>query len=304
MAMKGGNTEKLFRSRAEGRVSNCDGEGRASNRRTRLEAVVTDVKPGTWELNVFGQNKFVESQFKLRVDYQVARANVTEIRGGVAALQGSFHWDLVQSSLKLQPQVEASSYELLGIETSETQPLRAGEILFIPASDGSVFHRFDETRFQSVRIRTSAADGKASSNDLDLTLVSCPLAATDTQDPTCQVEGTSAGESDLEEIQTVLKSGRKYAIRLEGYSISSPGYAALVRTELALTSGERGTLQLDASNAGTTVRYAFDHLAESALIQAPAFQQGKARVTGRIKLLSESLIPLLILPVTIESQTN
>jgi subtilisin family serine protease len=307
MATLGKNIRKPFRTRSEARVANCDGEGRPnpSGGRRRIEFTVDRPAGGTWDLHVFGQNKFRDSQYLLTVDYVVARTSVTEIRGDLSALQGSFRWTLLDASRETAPSAEHSTLELDGLRKTTQNGLDQGQILWAPAVQGGVFRTWDASRVRQATIRIEGrVEGRtATGNDADLAVVACPLTALQPMDPACSVVGVSATDSDREEVAFRPAPGKKYAVRIEGYAIRDTDYSVALE-ETATFAAERGQLSLMGSLPELEVRHSFAPQAGS-LLESPEYTQQGHSLVGRIVLRDSakvvlSTLPLELLPNTLD----
>ncbi len=300
MSLEGTNIAKSFPTRAEARIANCDPTGKPyaedSPKRT-LVFTRTNPTPGIWDLHIFGQYKYAKSNYTMRVDYVVADADIEKIEGGAAALRGTFHWTIKDSSLSLQPDQAKSSFSLTGLKSVTASKA---------VQDSSVVAQGPEGDFRKYSAETESvtiAIGKSPGNDLDLRVVACDASAATAPDPeTCAAVGTSGGPTDEEKVTFKPVAGKMYAALVDGYDVKDEG--AFESTETIAAGKEQGTVRATGTAPTFTIDYVFsdEQLASSKLLTSTQFTSGKYTLVGDLTIRTSDSVVLDSLPVSIKSQ--
>jgi hypothetical protein len=246
---------------------------------------------------VFGQYKFNESSYTLRVDYVNSATSVPEIRGSTAALAGSLSWKVKDASFAAEPSAAESSFELQGLFTSvnakvaQDQHLVLGGLRAYPAAAKSV----------------TVTTGNSPGNDIDLGVLECDGTATNGDDPSCKVIKTSGGSTAEETVTFAPEADKLYAVRVDGYNIHGDG--AYVSTEKVVLEIEKGSLAITSGGASASagefkIDYAFsaEQLASSPLLHLPAFLTGKSEVLGALTIRAADKSVLAIIPVHVSAK--
>jgi len=303
MALQGTNTDNLVPKRNAARISNCNTQGKPIEEAEKRRLVVTQVAPraGTWDLHVFGQYKYATSKYRLKVDYLLANASIKEIAGGLNALNGSFSWNIRESSLSMTPDTSKSSFGIQSLFASIQAKLTQGQALVIPSTlpgaDTQNELRSYPVETKSVTITTGNSPG----NDIDLHIFECPSQQNHFATlQTCQEIGKSSGANDEESVTFTPKSGKLYGALAKGYDVKEGGeFTSTEKIEFAV---ENGSIMIENDLSGFKVSYGMteDQVSKSQLFNSPLFNSGKYKVTGSLTLKTASQIPLFAMPVSIQ----
>ncbi|MCM2278171.1 MAG: S8 family serine peptidase [Oligoflexia bacterium] len=293
MALQGNNLSGVFPSRPEARIANCDKQGAPvrEEAKRKLSFTAADPRPGTWDVHVFGQYRYPESEYTLRADYIVADSSSRKIEGDLAALNGAIDWTLVESSVSVAPDSARSRFVLDALQSSARAQVAKGQSVIVPGSSGEL--RSYPAEAKSVTITTGESPG----NDIDLAILECQEGASSLDE--CKPVATSGGSSDEERASFVPKAGSAYAVRVDGFEVRGSG--EFTSSESIAFAEESGSVLVQGGPNTFSVAYAFgsEQQAASKLLSSAAFREGKARITGRLELFSADGTPLYRIPVTI-----
>ncbi len=297
MELEGANTANPFaKDRAQARVSNCKPDGTPELDARKRTLLVTRVNPraGLWDLHVFGQYAYRESDYRISVDYLRANSEISLISGDVAALTGSFDWKVEESSLHVGPSAEKSLFEILGFHSSTTQKVAAEQDLIVDGALGK-FRKYPQGT-KSVEVTTGGSTG----NDIDLRIYECPGDQTAFDPHICTTVAESGGSTDVESGTFEPATDKVYVVSVRGYEISAHEgeFTSIERIRMA---PERGTVAVTGVEPLFRVSYAFDDaaLTESRVLNHELFGSGKCGAFGRLQLLSADQITLGEIPVSI-----
>ncbi|MFZ9595835.1 MAG: S8 family serine peptidase [Bdellovibrionia bacterium] len=305
MALIGKNTSKLFASRSQARVSNCDSSGRPidSLSQRRVRQIIPGPMSGIWDLHVFGSYPVPNSDYTLTVDYFKSSSSIQEIRGDFLSLSGRFRVQFNEASLPVGPDPRVSRYELQGLKTSHEEVISgAGEVMV--KQDGRVFHEY----LEGVNLVRATISG-SSEADLDLLVIGCDKKAQDLSDPSCHPVMSGTGPTDREEVIFKPSSQLHYAFKV--LSSESPSLLRFQFSQFMSFEPELGMLQFmedqtEAGNRGFEVSYEMspDQVSRSVLLQTPCFQEGRCSITGLISVLTSGGVPLAKIPLEIQSASQ
>lgn len=298
MALQGNNTDSLIPNRKNARVSNCNSLGKPIEEPEKRRIVVTQVnpRPGTWDLHVFGQYKYSNSKYNLKMDYLSSNSNLKEIVGRRAALNGALEWNIQESSLSMIPDHSKTSFILNGLLAKTNSKLTKGAMAVIPSPQGEVRTYPAETK--SVTITTGGSPG----NDIDLSVIECPPSAAESHSLTnCIEAGRSGGATDEESVTFTPKKEKVYLAAARGYDIKDAGeFSSTEKIEFA---PEKGSISIEGISPQFKVKYGLseDQIAKSHLLNHELFTSGKYEVTGNLTLRTLNEIPLYAVPVRIKN---
>jgi hypothetical protein len=136
-------------------------------------------------------------------------------------------------------------------------------------------------------------------------MLACPSTVTSPDDTSCEEVASSGGATDIESMTVVPDANKVYVVRVQGYTIKDEGN--FTATETLTSPSENGTLSFsDGVSAGKfVITYGFsdEQVDHSQLLQSELFKSGAyQQVVGSLKLISESEIPLDVIPVSIRSK--
>jgi len=291
MSLEGLNTAKSFAARKEAKISNCDDNGApVPAEKRKLVFSRSNPTAGIWDLHVFGTYKYKNSKFKMRVDYITAHPSSEKIEGGLAALTGSLTWKLEESSMSVLPDSAKSSIEIDSLLTSNEVKVGQDEHVIV----GGSLKTYD-SEVKLVTVTTGASPG----NDIDLVVLECPSSAQNAEDAACTPAASSGGAADNELAQFEPKTGKTYAIRVDGFDIKDEG--KFLSTEKLTLVSEKGTISIEGASPDFLVTYSITpaQLAGSKLAQHPLFTLGKYSIAGAMTLKTSDEMVLGSVPVKI-----
>ena len=295
MAYDGGNTSKVFKTRQEARVVNCDADGTPTqSSKRKLTFFKTNPHAGIWDLHVFGIYKYKESDYSLRVDYIIAQPSVDKIQGNLKALNGSLIWTLKESSSNIVPDSEKSTIELDSLVSESTHKIIQGAQVWLSSPLGQLRAYPQEVETVEVSI------GGASGSDLDMVVVECPVTAK-TPDPSlCEVVGSSGGPTDVESVEFAPKAGKLYGVGVNGFDIKS-GETTFHSNERLYIQPDEGTITVTGQSPAFTIGYSFsiDSLLSGKVLTHPLFTSGRYKAVGELSIHSEDETVLGSIPMEI-----
>ncbi|MBL7714549.1 MAG: S8 family serine peptidase [Bdellovibrionales bacterium] len=297
MSLEAGNTAKSLDTRAAARVSNCDATGvpyKDTDARRTLTITRANPKAGSWDLHVFGQYKYLKSNFNLRVDYVIASGSIDKIEGQASALVGNFHWAIQESSLAIAPSEAKSVFQLNGFKSKTSAKVAEGKTEKVVGSDGSIYRKYD-LAVKKVEIRTGESDG----NDIDLRVLGCDGALVAPDLDSCETVGSSGGSDDNERVVFLPEAGRSYVVLVDGYSISGDG--SFVASEVQTVSGEKGSIKVSGAAPDFTIAYDLSGAAQGSILTHAGFTSKLFQAVGELTLKSDDGVTLDSIPVTISA---
>ncbi len=296
MALEGANTEKLIKDRPKARVQNCKLDGAPELDPAKREITVHRVnpRPGLWDLHVLGQYQFLDSDYRIQVDYIRAKTDTQIITGTVDALNGALAWEVAESSLHIGPSSERSVFELQGLHSSTTQKVAQDSTLLVEGVLGKLRRYPDGTR--SVEVTTGGSMG----NDIDLRVYACPTNATDLDPAACDPVGESGGSTDVEKVAFEPTADRLYAVVVMGFDINARD-GEFTSVENIRLAPERGVVTVSGEEPTYRVAHSFDETAraQSRILNHPLFDNGKCGAFGRLTLISADQTTLTEIPVAV-----
>jgi hypothetical protein len=279
MALTGVNNDSPFVSRAQARAQNCDASGApAAASRRKITFSSTNPRPGVWDLHVFGQYKFVESSYTLRVDYVTGSSSIRKIEGKPAALNGTFIWTLKEASSAVRPDSNESKFTLAGLKSVIDATVKSKEVLLVPGPAGTM--RTYPAEAKSVEIRTGGSPG----NDIDLYVLECPAGLAAPDETLCAPVGVSGKPADEESVDFEPSVGKSYAVFVEGYQVKDAG--RFQSTEVLNFEKERGQLSVTGAGPDFVIEYAFSPaaLSSSPILTHPLVTGGMYSIAGDLVL--------------------
>ena len=298
MALEGKNDVRPFRSRKDARVFNCNPDGSPVAKEGLNKVVFTrsDPNAGVWDLHVFGSYKYARSKYKLRVDYLTAISDVQEISGDLSALNGSFSWKLKESSMSIMPDSEKSSYSLYGMLAQKESQVAKGEHVFVTNPLGIMRSYPENTKM--VVVTTEKSPG----NDIDLTVLECPVDAEKPDDNRCGAIAASGGPADDEMVRFRPNDRKKYVVRVDGYDVKDDG--GFTSVETIYLPEELGQISITELNDGFIVNRSItdEQVSVSKFFTSDLFTSGKYKVTGDLTIRSTDDVVLSVTPVRISKQ--
>ncbi len=281
MGLDGLNISKLFKTRAEARVSNCLEDGAPILDPARRKLVVTRTAPRAlvWDLHVFGNYRFRKSAFKMTVDYLNAEASVDVIAGDLTALRGRIGFRVLQSSFAVLPDATTSRLSLDALLATIPGQVANGQGTLVRGPLG-VLHSYP-AEVKKVNVSTGGSPG----NDIDLIVYECPTGTTDPLSVQCGPVGQSGGPADNESVDFVPALGKLYVLRVDGYSVRDAGN--FTAKEKLIFAEELGSLQIQAASAGQfDVAYTFTdpQIQSSAILQSQLFRTSRLTAVGALSL--------------------
>jgi hypothetical protein len=293
----GQNTSPLFTDTLHQRIANCSQAGAPTNTVAARVLSLTQENPqaGLWDLHVFGQYRYPDSQYHLRVDYVTGTTSIGAIQGNATALQGNLTWTLVGSSLKAQPDATQSVLELTGLQAKTSSVVAQDQNDYVASPLGVLRHYPEGVR--SVTIST----GGSPDNDIDLRVLSCPLDATLPTDPRCKQIGISDGPTDVEHVTFTPAEALKYVAVVDGSTVKDAGGAQYVTTEALTYATELGTVTVSGAGPDYAIGYAFP-VPTSSLLKLPLFTGGTYSAVGDLTLKMSDGTALSAVPVQIQAK--
>lgn len=295
MSLEGGNTAGSFPSRAAARISNCDALGAPVEEEAKRRLVLARANPnaGVWDLHVFGSYKYALSKYKLRVDYVTAKASVTSITGGLAALNGSIEWKMRESSISVTPSSTQSALELNGLLAETHSQVAKGANLVVENALGS-FRKYP-AEAKSVVITTGGSSG----NDIDLVVLGCAEGTTSIEDASCAKVASSGTATDVERAAFAPKAGKVYAIVVHGYDVKDEG--KFVSGETIGLAPEKGTVVIRGEQPAFAIEHSMldEQVAASRILSNELFALGKYSAVGALTLRTEEDVVLGAIPVKV-----
>jgi hypothetical protein len=299
MGYAGQNTSELFKSSAKARVSNCTPGGAPILDRSQLSLVFTENNPhpGLWDLHVFGQVRYPDSQFELRVDYVNGATSVSSITGDLSALKGDLTWIQNGASIAASPSSSESVMELTGYQaTTASQVAESGQDL--PSSPLGQMRQYPVT-VGSVTITT----GGSPNNDIDLLVIGCPQGVKDVTDPSCKPVGLSDGPTDQESVTFIPQLGTSYVAMVLGSTVRDP-VAKYVTTEtLTMLAPEVGKVTVSGSSPHYAIGYSFP-VSSSSILQDALFTSGNYDAVGDLSIRLDDGTVLSAVPVDVKTQVK
>lgn len=292
MAYEGSNVKKFVASRTAARISNCNSDGQPTTTGRTLQAIKVNPEPGLWDVHIFGQYKFKQSKYKLRVDYITGSSDKNSIAGGLDALKGRLTWNIASSSVDVAPDSLFSSFVLNGLSSSTKMKVAQDSTLPIPNVNGIL--RSYSSSIKKVAITT----GESKGNDIDLTVLECPFDATSESDSRCQSAYSSGGSTDIEKVEFVPKAESKYVALISGYDIKNNG-GEFVSEELLTFEAEYGLLEISGTAPSFAVNYDFP-VSQSSLLNSDLFKSGAYSATGYLSIRTKDLTVLSEIPVKVK----
>lgn len=292
MALLGNNTAATGLSRSKSRIANCKEDGSVNGNR-KLVITRENPNPGIWNLHVFGQYRFANSKFKLRVDYVTGAFDKAEVAGSVDALNGKVGFKVAESSLEAIPSAKESSIILDGLSSVVKSQVDNEKQVVVEGVLGKF--RVYPTGTKSVTVTTENSPG----NDIDLFVYECPkdlaeFAATD-----CTEAGSSGGSTDVEKVNFTPKADKSYAVVALGYSIKDEG--KFTSSELMSMGAETGAISLVGSNPYTVMHsFTDDQIKNSPLLNSDLFKGGKVSAAGSLTLRMADKTVMGAIPVMIK----
>jgi hypothetical protein len=294
MSYEGSNVAKSFKSRTEARVSNCSDSGATSEGTRKLYFSRSNPTPGMWDIHVFGSYKFLESKYKLHIDYITATTNKDIIEGLPDDLSGSLEWTVSEATISVQPDAQKSSFIINGLSSSFSGAVETGSSVIVPNDQGDM--RSYDANARSVTITTGESDG----NDIDLAIYECPVGTT-SLNFLCRPVAKSGGADANESATFTPRTDRVYAVQVVGYDVPKNG--AFMSKEIITYADEIGKLTITGSAPTFTVEYAFspEQLATSKLLMNPLVVYNNYSVTGSLTVRMQDNTALTVIPVEISA---
>jgi hypothetical protein len=295
MAYDGENTSKIFKSRAEGRVSNCDPNGApVAESKRKLTFFRSNPNAGIWDLHVFGLYKYRQSNYKMRVDYIVAKTSIDKIQGNLRSLTGSFEWNLLESSSSIVPDSVKSTIQLNSLKTQSQQKIVQSAQVWIDGPLGVL------RAYPQEVIAVDVSIGGAPGSDLDMVVVECPINVKAPDPAQCEVVGSSGGPTDVESVKFLPKQGKLYAVGVSGFDVTG-GEATFTSVEHLLMDADMGTITVSGQTPKFTIGYGFsiDTLLSGKVLTHPLFISGKFSASGELVVRSSDDTVLGVVPMEI-----
>ncbi|OFZ37273.1 MAG: hypothetical protein A2070_08850 [Bdellovibrionales bacterium GWC1_52_8] len=297
MALKGGNTAGVFKTRADARISNCDATGTPSDKNRKLVFSAVDPKPGIWDLHVFGQYAYAESVYKLRVDYINSASDVQIVEGDLSALVGSLGWAATDSTLPAVPDLGQSSFFVDSLVSSSSSQVRKGEFVIVENPQGQL--RTYPEGVKKVTVTTGSSPG----NDIDLLILQCvPPSVLNPEPQACTQIASSGGAADDESASFMPDPRFVYLVRVDGYSVKDEG--KFVSMETLAYDPEFGRLEFNSHGSKVQVSYSLTpaELEKGKLVNSTAYKSGKYKLAGAIVLKMANGTLLNKIPVKVTPQ--
>lgn len=298
MALMANNTDSPIEGRREARATNCDSKGQPVDvdGKRFVRFARANPNPGIWDLHVFGLYKYVDSRYKLRVDYVTASPSRKKIEGGLAALNGSLIWTVHESSFAVVPHPGVSSLEINRLTAQSAGRVAKDAMVIVESPLGTMRKYPAETRM--VTVTTGGSPG----NDLDLLVLECDGDASDPGHPSCHQVAGSGGATDEEQATFIPAKGKSYAVVVAGYEVVDAGN--FVSEERIRLEMERGSVSVKGQAPVFSIHYAFseEEIAASKILNHELFKSGKYGVGGALTLRTEEDVVISSVPVAISSK--
>jgi subtilisin family serine protease len=274
-------------------VTNCTASGAPSNEKRKLEYVRSgdSLKTGTWNLHVFGRYQFVNSPYKLSVEYANVKLSKESIGEAEEALNGELELQVVDASAAFVPSEAMSVFVLGGMAQDVKSPIEKDQILIVPDLDGNTLRSYP-AEVVAVRIATGGSAG----NDLDMRVYECD----NQQSQNCVIAGESAGATDIELVEFTPNSAKFYYAEVTGFDVSQGDKTFVLTETRSLATPETGRVVVTDLGAGAfNVKHEFN-TESSTLLKHPLYVSGKYSLTGDLELKDEQGSGLVRLPVKVK----
>jgi hypothetical protein len=252
-------------------------------------------KAGIWDLNVFGQYKFAESNYSLRVDYVVAKSSAARIQGTQAALNGALTWTVQESSKAISPTEADSEFVLSALFHQENAQVSKDQNVAVGGPLGKL------KKFPADVKMVTVTTGGSPGNDIDLEILECPDTLTSTADlAACKSVASSGGSSDVEKASFPVRPDRKYVYWVAGFEIKDAGNFWCADA-LEFKSTSSGNLQISGNAPQFRIQHGFDasQVAASTILNHALFTSGQYLAQGAIRLRSAGPIQLGVIEVQV-----
>jgi subtilisin family serine protease len=297
MALEGANTllPPEISPRPKAIASNCSNSGGALAPEKRTISF-TRVKPtpGIWDLHVFGRYNFPQSNYKLTVEYANVKSTLVDISGGTEKLSGAFDFSVLDTSFKVEPSVEQSSYIISGIKQTTKQKAKQKETL-VPLPKSGVAARTYDATVQSVIFETNGATG----SDIDLEILECD----DDKFTKCVAVASSGTSTDIERAEIKPTVGKFYKPQVVGFEL--PGGAVefnFIETLNLVGDKFNGSVAIEAKDEKNfVVSYSLD-TAVNPIFQDPRFTLSEYDAVGNIQIKNSQNALLVLVPVVISAK--
>lgn len=293
MVLEGLNTAipAELKPRTKAQISNCDKLSGAVSDKRIVSYHRANPKAGIWDVHVFGSYNFAESQYKLSVDFASVDSSLTEVTGTTDALQGSFEFKVLESSIAVSPSAKSSTYQLSNLVQRQTPLIGNQQTLRVPTVEGSAARTY-EADVTSVAFETGGLPG----SDLDLAILEC----SDDTFSNCKTVVDSTGQTDVERAVFTPTKGKFYIPEVLAYQTHS---SVPLKFEFAekrsFQKVESGRLAISTlAEDEFKVEFDFD-ISASTLLAYPLFTSGLWSASGDIHVKSEDGGPLLRIPVEV-----
>jgi len=299
MAYEGGNTQRPGLSKKETRVSNCAADGTPMDPPEGHVLKIRRAPPnaGMYELHVFGQFKYSSSKFKLKIDYITSESSIQKITGGIAALAGSFTWNLKEASMPALPDVKASEFSLSAFSAATGNIIKKGDRAAVAGPQGTARTYPDGAK------RVDISTGGSPGNDIDVILFECPEGTTTHEHQSCITSDKSAGASDEELVSFIPKKGKVYFFVAEGFEIKDEGKFTSTET-ITMPESARGSLFISGASPSFNVTHSFDDAVIKAnpLFLSELFTSGRYTLNGSLFIAAADGSRLAAMPVVINGK--
>ena len=278
-------------------ASNCELTG-APGGSKKIGYSRSNPNPGVWDLHVFGRYQFDKSPYTLTVEYAKIASTILKLSGLPAVLNGSFAFDVLESTFAIEPSSDTSEFSLDSLVQTVRPVVKQKENLAVPNADGQILRSYDD-KVTSVTFNTFGA----ATSDIDLEVYVCESAVGDK----CAVAASSGTATDVETATIAPAPGKFYKAVVVGYDLDGGKETEFtLQEQLNLAQSDSGTL-LFAKDGSLDKRFDVTHaldLASSKLLQDDRFKTGKYGAKGAIVIRTKSGSEIAKVPVAVSSKDD
>ena len=228
------------------------------------------------------------------MDYVVAKTSVEKIQGSLRALNGSFKWNLVESSSSIIPDSEKSTIQLDSLRSESKHKITQSSQIWMEGPAGSV--RVYPQEVKNVEISIGGAPG----SDLDMLVVECPIHVKQPDPFICEVIASSGGPTDVESVEFAPKAGKLYGVGVNGFDVKD-GETTFKAVEKLMMDPDQGSITVTGQMPEYNIGYGFliDTLLSGTVLTHPLFTSGKYHASGELVVRSSDGTVLAVVPMEI-----
>jgi subtilisin family serine protease len=311
-ALEGKNTAspKEFQSRAAATAANCGKNGEPTSDKKIVSFKRSNPTPGTWDLHVMGAYQFLQSAYKLTVDFASILGLPSELKTTVAELtQGaSFEVKITDKSMTsfpadLLPSMGDSTF-MIDSRVMKSSGALEGKVQTLFGVKGNGELRTFAENVGAVTFSTKGTLASAT-DDIDMTVFMCDkpdITAVADIEKNCRYVKSSLNAGNDESIIVTPTVGKYYATLISSVDSSRKEFE-FKESQMLTTGGVKGMLKLsDLSENGYRLSFIAleEELKKSELINTGELARREIGVEGKIVLFSPDKSILAEIPVELK----